>query len=58
MPEGQYVNIRLKRETRDRLVILGQKGQTYDDVVAELLAFFDGPNKGKDLVTPSESNKK
>ena len=46
--ENEYVNIRIKRQTRDDLVIEGRKGQTYDDILVELLAFFDGPDKGVD----------
>lgn len=35
--QGAYVNIKVKRGCRDRLKLLGRKGETYSDVVEYLL---------------------
>ena len=47
MNESIYVTIRIKRKTRDKLVILGGKGQTYDDVITEMIHRFDGPDSDR-----------
>ncbi len=43
MNDSQYVTIRIKRKTRNDLIILGTKGQTYDDIIMEMILKFDGP---------------
>ena len=34
-------NIQVSRKTRDYLVKLGNKGDTYDDIIRRLLAFYE-----------------
>lgn len=34
-------NIQVSRETRDYLLKLGRKGDTYDDIIRRLLAFYE-----------------
>lgn len=34
-------NIQVSRETRDYLVKLGKKDDTYDDIIRRLLAFYE-----------------
>lgn len=34
-------NIQVSRETRDYLTKLGRKGDTYDDIIRRLLAFYE-----------------
>ena len=36
MMDGK-TNIQISRKTRDRLVELGKKGDTYDDIIRQLL---------------------
>lgn len=34
-------NIQVSRETREYLLKLGKKGDTYDDIIRRLLAFYE-----------------
>jgi len=34
-------NIQVTRKTRDYLAKLGQKGDTYDDIIRRLLAYYE-----------------
>ena len=34
---GEYVTIKITRETREMLKELGRKGETYDDVIKRLI---------------------
>uniref|UniRef100_A0A6M3ITF6 Uncharacterized protein n=1 Tax=viral metagenome TaxID=1070528 RepID=A0A6M3ITF6_9ZZZZ len=47
MNDSQFVTIRIKRETRDKLIIQGTKGQTYDDIITEIISRFDGPDSDR-----------
>ena len=47
MSDSQYVTIRINRKTRNDLTILGAKGQTYDDIIKELILKFDGPDSDR-----------
>jgi len=47
MSDSQYVTIRIKRKTRDNLIILGSKGETYDDIITEMIQRFDGPESDR-----------
>jgi len=39
--ERGFVTIRISKETRERLKALGRKGETYDDVIARLIEFYE-----------------
>ena len=47
MNDSEYVTIRIKRDTRNKLVIEGGKGQTYDDIITEMISRFDGPDSDR-----------
>ena len=37
---GEYINIRIRKSTRDKLKKLGRKGDTYDDIINRLIDEF------------------
>jgi len=38
----EQTTIRINTETRDRLMALGKKGETYEEIIRELLNFYEG----------------
>jgi len=39
--ERELVTIKISRELRERLKALGRKGETYGDVIARLIEFYE-----------------
>lgn len=37
----EYTNIRVTKETRQRLREIGQKQQTYDEIINKVLNYYD-----------------
>jgi len=40
--DAHFTTIQISVETRDRLVALGKKGETYEEIICELLNFYEG----------------
>jgi predicted CopG family antitoxin len=43
---SETTTIRIRKETRERLVKLGSKSETYDDIIQRLIGFYPRKNKG------------
>ncbi len=39
--KSDFINIRIKRDTRDNLTALGKKGQSYDYIICCLISAWD-----------------
>jgi len=43
---SDITTIQVKKNTRDRLVEIGRKKETYDDIINKLVDFYLSKNKG------------
>jgi len=45
---GEVTTVKVTKRTRDRLAELGNKKETYDDVISKLIEFYKRNCKGKE----------
>ena len=44
---GEITTVKVTKRTRDRLAELGNKKETYDDVISKLIEFYEKNASGK-----------
>jgi hypothetical protein len=44
---GNITTVKVQKKTRDRLTRLGNKSETYDDIINRLMNFYEKHSRGK-----------